>query len=803
MDPRSPLSHPPTHNHALNGPRTTAVLRPNTVRSIASQQFDLVESNRISLSEGRDRKARSRDKSDADLVLSWIDISLNYMNILKLLSDGKYFKNGHQSEILIELFCYNYFILHHVLPSLSIGEEDKQMVMLLNQMAEQFEGISDYRDQLHSAVRMCDEILDPKILSPTVLKSTTLKSTPSEYYPADDDDEEEQQDNDHVASITINDLSQLSRSRLLLLDMRSFDDFVRSSFPPGFILSTVNVSPKFVEVSSKFGEILDRMKTANMDSFRRLAGLRTYSYVIYYSENSKVGELEHKIDSLLRDYLQGYFTQILWLDGGWSSLEESKQKVPPTSPYSRPAVLPPPAQEAASSSTRPPIPRGMGVATSQTYPTVGPSTDFPLIRIFNYGSTCYINSMLQCLYCASYFRNLFMNENKFMQILRSEKDSLSLSLHHLFVDFFRAGSYYIVKPARFVRLCSILKPDFNIPYEQQDTSQFLYFIMDKLHSELKIEDTPQNRETFRTGDQETDPFAMYSTRKEYKKWHDSLMKTEGVSPINGLFQIQQETCLTCGRCGYKSFNYDYSSMMHLNLNGREYHLNDLIMKNLTVEELSDRLGNAWKCPSCEKMEKRLLSMENRCRDKVELEPATDSDSSTTRKRSSFFKLRRGDRNKSTRSLDIEHEYPEYRTTLNLDRLDMRERQEYERISTLLSQPNVSYRSTAFIKLPKVLIVYLAKFDLYQKKLNNINLKFPKTLKFKLYRNGEEVSYGYQLSSWIDHLGSSVTSGHYTSVVSRYGKWFYCDDENLSAINYESVNEIGDPNAYLLFYSLKG
>ncbi|QPG74348.1 hypothetical protein FOA43_001675 [Brettanomyces nanus] len=801
-----------------------------TVRSIALQQFDLVEAKQADLVRQRDDKllakeasnslhSLSQEKIDSDLVLAWIDISLNYVNILKFLSDNHYFDSGKQREILVELYCYNYIVLHYVFPNLKMCHEDLLMVENLSQLSQQFIITPSYKQDLQVLVKICDELIDPR----------KLKSTPSDYYPTEDDTSSIP--TGEVTCITVDEISKLLEDELILIDLREFKEFIRSVTTPGFTLSIVNVDPKLVMRSLNFGQVLDGMRTGNIDSFRKMTGMRTYAYVIYYSGNRQATNLERKFDSLLKAYLLNFSTQVFWLQGGYSSLESmrGKENISNTfdrklsysdtfDEYTKQASLTVPAPAPLE---MPPIPQGLQQQRQQQQqqrvfnqsPQVPhPSTLIPvgsvgytgsmgppivpLVGLYNYGSTCYVNSMLQCLFTTSYFRNLFMNKDKFMTILRNEKNSLSLSFHQLFVDFFQANGYYVVKPGRFLRQCSNLKPNFNIPYEQQDTSQFLYFLMGRLHDELKIEDTPRNREVFSTRDNETDPFSMYSTRNEYRKWHDSMMKNEGVSPINGLFQIQQETCLKCGRCGYKSFNYDYSSMMHLNLNGKEYHLNDLIMKNLTVEEISERLGNAWNCPACEKMAKKLKFLESRCMDNMEMESdnSNDSESSSGRKRN-FLKLNRKENPKNRQSGYLE-------ATRNPESLDGREKEEYSKLKSVLSKPSIAFRSTAFIKLPKVLIIYLAKFDLYQNKLNNINLKFPKTLKFKLYRNGEGVNYQYKLISWIDHLGNSITSGHYTAVISRENRWFYCDDENIRGVNYDSVNEIGDPDAYVLFYGLR-
>lgn len=799
-------NRPPGTKHIMG------YLTDEDIQGIASVQFDLVESREDYLARVYDNnssdgesKSNSSKKSGAELALTWIDICLTYLNVLKLLSDKRTFVNGTQHELLVELYCYVYFILNYVLKGMNLCESDAQMVDNLKSMAANFMETDSYRKDLTAAGHICDDIIDP----------TEQADTPASFYPTSSSREVTKDDElSSINAIPPSQLTGIPSHHLLLLDIRTPDSFFASNISKNLHYSVINLDPSMVMKASTLDDILHILQQSNIDSYRRLTNMNNDKCIAYYSSNRQSGPIEQKVDTLIKEYLSNDSTGVYWLKGGSGLLEEELNKRsslkarrrPPTpemhdthdprssvASFQAPSVpnlnqIPQPQAQQYPTANQPygrpiaPLPRN----TTQTQQI--PIT--PMVRLFNYGSTCYMNSMMQCLYTISSFRNLLINSHKFEQILHTNKDSLTLSFNHLFLNFYRAGGYYIVKPGQFVSMCSHLKPDLNIPYEQQDTSQFLYFVMGRLHSEMKIQDTPSNRQRFHTGDPETDPFASYSARQEYKNWHKSLIDHEGVSPINGLFQIQQETCLNCGRCGFKSYNYDYCSMLHLNLTGQERSLNELIMKNLKVEELSERLGNAWNCPNCAKMTRRLQQLENKCYEMVDSE--ANGKNSSSRKRS-FFKLKK-DKNRS------KSESPT-KTILNLDKLDDTERSEYTKITTDLMKPNVSYKSMAFIKLPKVLVIYLAKFDQNQQKINDIHLQFPKGLKFKLYRDGSEVNYHYELKSWIDHLGSSISSGHYTAVVSRGTEWYYCDDENLSKMKYDQVREIKDSDAYVLFYSL--
>ncbi|GME98592.1 unnamed protein product [[Candida] boidinii] len=103
-----------------------------------------------------------------------------------------------------------------------------------------------------------------------------------------------------------------------------------------------------------------------------------------------------------------------------------------------------------------------------------------------------------------------------------------------------------------------------IPINDQQPAYDIKNPIVKLHTEVSILDTPQNRIDFKTQNVNNDPFRDFSTNKDYLKWHKTLLKNEGVSPIGKFFQIQTETRLKCSRCGHKTYNYDHSIMLTLN-----------------------------------------------------------------------------------------------------------------------------------------------------------------------------------------------------------------------------------------------
>ncbi len=70
------------------------------------------------------------------------------------------------------------------------------------------------------------------------------------------------------------------------------------------------------------------------------------------------------------------------------------------------------------------------------------------------------------------------------------------------------------------------------------------------------------------------------------------------------------------------------------------------------------------------------------------------------------------------------------------------------------------------------------------------ISFPlNNLDFKPYFNDKSKNKGtYELISVIMH-GGSESQGHYTTYVKKAGKWYYCDDEDVSTTPKESMIEI--------------
>ncbi|CAN6855908.1 unnamed protein product [Brassica oleracea] len=112
----------------------------------------------------------------------------------------------------------------------------------------------------------------------------------------------------------------------------------------------------------------------------------------------------------------------------------------------------------------------------------------------------------------------------------------------------------------------------------------------------------------------------------------------------------------------------------------------------------------------------------------------------------------------------------------------------------------------FDKLPLVATFHLKRFKndgVYMEKIFK-DVKFPLDLDMLPYMSSNEnpqVSTKYNLYAMVEHLGSGVHFGHYSSYVrSAPGTWHHFDDAKVRRISEECVLS---KNAYMLFYAREG
>ncbi|XP_077154787.1 ubiquitin carboxyl-terminal hydrolase 35 isoform X2 [Ranitomeya variabilis] len=109
------------------------------------------------------------------------------------------------------------------------------------------------------------------------------------------------------------------------------------------------------------------------------------------------------------------------------------------------------------------------------YPRLVSKSDTGKIGLINLGNTCYMNSILQALFMASDFRHSVLS------LQDSSSQPLMMKLQHLFA-FLEHSQRPAISPESF--LASSWPPWFT-PGVQQDCSEYLKYLLDRLHEEEK------------------------------------------------------------------------------------------------------------------------------------------------------------------------------------------------------------------------------------------------------------------------------------------------------------------------------
>ncbi|SCU85670.1 LAFA_0D17040g1_1 [Lachancea sp. 'fantastica'] len=431
---------------------------------------------------------------------------------------------------------------------------------------------------------------------------------------------------------------------------------------------------------------------------------------------------------------------------------------------------------------------------SSSIPTIeGSKNEYVALSITglrNCGNTCYINSMLQCLFATKPFRDLFLSSGyeKYFSSKYQNPNQLSKYFHLLFKKMYLNGGCSVV-PSGFLKACNSLRPDFKIPHDQQDTQEFLLFLLSQLHDELSESNYVANDfpELLLHDDGK-----LQVDRSEYDNWFEKHLSANGISPIDSIFQGQIENGLLCQRCGHTSYNYSVFYVLSLPIPGKsstfgqkkKIRLEDCINLYTSDEQLTNE--NAWDCPNCGSSVTGQGPDDDRRKKKFLLSPDNNSTS-----RSGFFKLRTKSRSRSMSP------FRKQSTTTASNPKEWKQKK--------LS----SIKTLNFISLPFVLTIHLSRFYYDLTKKNDKVITYPLRLGIVL-KNNEVVNY--RLFAIANHFGNLI-SGHYTSLVNKdlthelnngNQKWYYFDDEVVKKdTNHGDIDagitSVSSSDVYVLFY----
>ena len=400
-------------------------------------------------------------------------------------------------------------------------------------------------------------------------------------------------------------------------------------------------------------------------------------------------------------------------------------------------------------------------------------------------NTCYINSIIQCLFGTTLFRDLFLTK-KYRLFLNTNKYpkevQLSRSIYVLFKKMYLNGGRAII-PNRFLKMCKKLRPDLNIPDDQQDTQEFLLIVLARIHEELSNENVVKYYPDLVSYDAN----ALQVNPSKYEKWYERNVITDGLSPIDHIYRGQLENILKCQRCGNSSYSYSTFYVLSLAIpklslysftsKSRKIKLEDCINLFTGDEELSG--DNAWDCPNC-----RITDSKSK---KEEI--------TSQKKKSTIFGFHSRSRSKSPHHHHHHHHSSD-------DSTKNPKKRNSKKLTTI--------KSLDFIVLPPILVIHLSRFYYDLTKKNSTVITYPLILNIIL-KNGKVIRY--KLYGTVNHSGNLI-NGHYTSVVNKEKSheiglnrqvWVTFDDDYIQQHRKDRNNfeagktEMSSDEVYVLFY----
>lgn len=195
----------------------------------------------------------------------------------------------------------------------------------------------------------------------------------------------------------------------------------------------------------------------------------------------------------------------------------------------------------------------------------------------NLGNSCYMNSIIQCLSNTTHLAKYFM-DNLYADDLNTNNDNTQGQVVEEVAQVIKAlwrGQYKSISPHDLKIAVGQYKLQFE-SYEQQDSHEFLTFLLDWMHNDLK----------------KNCKVSLEMTAAE-KAWNKAMGGQRSI--ISDLFFGQLRSTIVCSFCKQSSTTYETFNSLTTSLpDSNRCTLNDCIQKFVSGQKV---LG--WKCPKCQ------------------------------------------------------------------------------------------------------------------------------------------------------------------------------------------------------------
>lgn len=214
--------------------------------------------------------------------------------------------------------------------------------------------------------------------------------------------------------------------------------------------------------------------------------------------------------------------------------------------------------------------------------------------LFNVGSTCYVNTSVQCLgHCLHFLKFILFDESNIIR-----EGTLTYELKDVLKELWINDNGVI--PNRFLKCLRVCMMNLMNVYEQNDMHEFITLFIDKMNAGISTR-------------LDLDTLCVEYKQNSYDKLKKKLDKAwfmsvgREYSPMIDIFNGQSIVQIVCGHCNKIHHVYEPFSILTLPVPQQPSVLTDCL-KHYATEEYLNEHQNDWKCDSCKKNVKSLKTM---------------------------------------------------------------------------------------------------------------------------------------------------------------------------------------------------